>query len=171
LTLQSDSHRRIAEQLEECQAQIKSNHKQVQSQNALWLSLKCGAMINRKWKSIKPRIIENQILSSSAQPSLNSKQMQFDEGYQISNLKFQILRSMLNNIFLFDCSLDFGLGALPPCVAGIPLDAAASNAIASCKSDSFQIARFGSDLIDVSIYVDKDSSIFKTQAKQPLRYL
>jgi hypothetical protein len=64
---------------------------------------------------------------------------------------------------LFDC-----VDALPLCDASIPLDVAAFNAVASCRSDGCLIANSGSNLIDVSIYFDKDSSIIKTQAKQRL---
>jgi hypothetical protein len=56
--------------------------------------------------------------------------------------------------------------ALPPCGEDMPLDAAASNAVASCRSGGFLIARSTSNLNDVSIYVHKDSSIFKTHTKQ-----
>jgi hypothetical protein len=51
------------------------------------------------------------------------------------------------------------------------LDAAASNAVASCRSGGFQIAGSVEALIDVWIYIDKDWSIFKTQAKQRLGWL
>jgi hypothetical protein len=34
-------------------------------------------------------------------------------------------------------------GAFPPCGAGIRLDAAASKAVASCRSGGFQLARSG----------------------------
>jgi hypothetical protein len=57
-------------------------------------------------------------------------------------------------------------GALPPCYAGLPLNAAASNAVVSCWSRSFQTASSGSALVDVSIYIDQDWIIFETQAKQ-----
>jgi hypothetical protein len=49
-----------------------------------------------------------------------------------------------------------------------PPNAAASNAIACCRSGEFLIAGSSEDLIDVSIYIDDDSSIFKTQANQRL---
>jgi hypothetical protein len=58
--------------------------------------------------------------------------------------------------------------ALPPCGADMLLDAAASNAVASCRSGVSLIASSGSALIDASIYFDKDSTIFKIQAKQQL---
>jgi hypothetical protein len=69
-------------------------------------------------------------------------------------------------IFLLYC-----FGAFPPCGAGIPLDAAASNAAASRRSDGFQTASSSSYLIDVSIYIVKDSCIFEPQMKQRLCYL
>jgi hypothetical protein len=61
-------------------------------------------------------------------------------------------------------------GALPPCYAGLPLNAAASNAVVSYRSHSFQNASSDSALVDVSIYIDQDWIIFGTQAKQrPMR--
>jgi hypothetical protein len=69
------------------------------------------------------------------------------------------------NILSFSFSF-YGFGALPLCGAGIWLDAAVFNDVMSCRSGDVQIAGSGSALIDVSIYIEKDSSIFKTQAKQ-----
>jgi hypothetical protein len=63
------------------------------------------------------------------------------------------------------------VSAFPPCGAGIPWDAAASNAIASCRRCDFQIAVSSSALIDLSLSFDKDWSTFKTQAKQRLSCL
>jgi hypothetical protein len=65
----------------------------------------------------------------------------------------------------------YGFDALPPCGVGMPLDAAACNAVRVQQEWWFSDGKSGSALLDISIYIDEDSIYFKTQTKRRLRCL